>query len=175
MLFCRAGGFGEVGPDAGLSTGVTCEGSRRSMTVRTRLCVGIDVGKTAHYACIVDAEGDYSVLMPPITVAGLCTPHEVRTAKIDCATAYLVDNEAWPASDRVTGNVRRPKRDNRRTRRVLCVATLSSIGADGLSWQFYDGKRAPRLIHTQALLALARRCSAPEGFRTSAPHRKGTC
>ena len=50
-----------------------------------------------------------------------------------------------------------PKRYNRRLRRVFYMAALSSIRADGPSRAFYDRKRDERLIHTQALLALARR------------------
>lgn len=60
-------------------------------------------------------------------------------------------------SGRVTGNLRRPKRYNRRLRRVFYMAALSSIRTDGPSRTFYDRKRCERLIHTQALLALARR------------------
>ena len=60
-------------------------------------------------------------------------------------------------SGRVTGNLRRPKRYNRRLRRVFYMAALSSIRAGGPSRAFYDRKRGERLIHTQALLALARR------------------
>lgn len=60
-------------------------------------------------------------------------------------------------SGRVTGNLRRPKRYNRRLRRVFYMAALSSIRANGPSRAFYNRKRGERLIHTQALLALARR------------------
>jgi transposase len=60
-------------------------------------------------------------------------------------------------SGRVTGNLRRPKRYNRRLRRVFYMAALSSIRATGPSRTFYDRKRGERLIHTQALLALGRR------------------
>jgi transposase len=60
-------------------------------------------------------------------------------------------------SGRIAGNLHRPKRYNRRLRRVFYLAALSSIRADGPSRQFYDRKRAERLIHSQALLALARR------------------
>lgn len=60
-------------------------------------------------------------------------------------------------SGRVTGNLHRPKRYNRRLRRVFYMAALSSIRAQGPSRQFYDRKRGERFIHTQALLALARR------------------
>jgi transposase len=60
-------------------------------------------------------------------------------------------------SGRVTGNLRRPKRYNRRLRRVFYMAALSSLKGNGPSRVFYDKKRGERLIHTQALLALARR------------------
>ncbi|WP_037362619.1 IS110 family transposase [Amycolatopsis orientalis] len=60
-------------------------------------------------------------------------------------------------SGRITGNLRRPQRYNRRLRRVFYMAALSSIRVSGPSRTFYDRKRGERLIHTQALLALARR------------------
>jgi transposase len=60
-------------------------------------------------------------------------------------------------SGRISGNLHRPKRYNRRLRRVFYMAALSSIRAAGPSRRFYDRKRGERLIHTQALLALARR------------------
>jgi hypothetical protein len=149
---------------------------------------------------------------------------EFRTAGINCAIAYLVDDKGWPVSiaktfadarmiespvgfgpglateflvssranlasfaalgqlalyaglvlvpmdsGRINGNLRRLKRCSPRTRRVLCMAAWSTIRVGGTSCQFYDRKRAERLDHTQALLALARRCVAPEGFSASAP------
>jgi transposase len=60
-------------------------------------------------------------------------------------------------SGRVTGNWRRPRRYNRALRRVFYMAALSSLKADGPSRTFYQRKRAEHRIHTQALLALARR------------------
>lgn len=60
-------------------------------------------------------------------------------------------------SGRITGNLRRPKRYNRRLRRVFYLAALSSIRTNGPSRTFYDRKRSERLIHSQALHALARR------------------
>lgn len=61
-------------------------------------------------------------------------------------------------SGRVSGNFHRPRRYNRRMRRVFYMAALSSIKVrNGPSRKFYDRKRGERLIHTQALLALARR------------------
>ncbi|TLF90834.1 IS110 family transposase, partial [Nocardia cyriacigeorgica] len=60
-------------------------------------------------------------------------------------------------SGRISGNLHRPKRYNRRLRRVFFMAALSSIKTEGPSRTFYQRKRTERLIHTQALLALARR------------------
>jgi transposase len=60
-------------------------------------------------------------------------------------------------SGRVSGNLRRPKQFNRRLRWVFYLAALSSLRTGGPSRQFYDRKRAERLVHSQALLALARR------------------
>ncbi|WP_026338267.1 IS110 family transposase [Nocardiopsis sp. CNS-639] len=60
-------------------------------------------------------------------------------------------------SGRVSGNLRRPKRYNRRLRRVFYLAALSSIKADGPSRAFYGKKRGERMLHKQALLALARK------------------
>lgn len=60
-------------------------------------------------------------------------------------------------SGRISGNLHRPKRYNRRLRRVFFMAALSSIKNEGPSRIFYQRKRTERLIHTQALLALARR------------------
>jgi transposase len=61
-------------------------------------------------------------------------------------------------SGRVSGNLHRPKRYNRRLRRVFYMAALSSLKVtDGPSRRFYDRKRTERQIHTQALLPLARR------------------
>lgn len=60
-------------------------------------------------------------------------------------------------SGRISGNLHRPKRYNRRLRRVFFMAALSSIKNEGPSRTFYQRKRTERLIHTQALPALARR------------------
>ena len=60
-------------------------------------------------------------------------------------------------SGRVTGNFHRPKRYSRALRRVFYMAALSSIKADGPSRAFYQRKRSENRVHTQALIALARR------------------
>ncbi|HUO37396.1 MAG TPA: IS110 family transposase [Mycobacterium sp.] len=82
-------------------------------------------------------------------------------------------------SGRVSGNLHRPKRYNRRLRRVFYIAALSSIRANGPSRQFYDRKRSERLIHSQALLALARRLvdvlwALLRDGREFSPHRPTT-
>jgi transposase len=60
-------------------------------------------------------------------------------------------------SGRITGNWRRPRRYNRALRRVFYMAALSSLRTSGPSKTFYQRKRAEHRLHTQALLALARR------------------
>ncbi|PXY26363.1 transposase [Prauserella flavalba] len=61
-------------------------------------------------------------------------------------------------SGRVRGNLHRPKRYHRGLRRVFYLAALSAIKVkDGPSRAFYQKKRSEGKIHTQALIALARR------------------
>jgi transposase len=60
-------------------------------------------------------------------------------------------------SGRVTGNHHRPKRYHRPLRNVFYMMALSSLRTGGPSKVFYQRKRAENKIHTQALLALARR------------------
>lgn len=60
-------------------------------------------------------------------------------------------------SGRRTGNHHRPKRYHRRLRHVLYMAAQTAMMRPGPSRDYYLKKRAEGLIHTQALLALARR------------------
>ncbi|WP_190181878.1 IS110 family transposase, partial [Streptomyces naganishii] len=60
-------------------------------------------------------------------------------------------------SGRRTGNHHRPKRYHRRLRHVFYMAAQTAMMRPGPSRDFYLKKRAEGLIHTQALLALARR------------------
>ncbi|WP_189972078.1 IS110 family transposase, partial [Streptomyces violascens] len=60
-------------------------------------------------------------------------------------------------SGKISGNLRRPKRYNRRLQRVLYISALVSIQRCEESRRFYDRKRAEGQRHTQAVLALARR------------------
>jgi transposase len=60
-------------------------------------------------------------------------------------------------SGRRTGNYHRPKRYNRRLRHIFYLAAQTAMMRPGPSRDYYLRKRAEGLLHTQALLALARR------------------
>lgn len=60
-------------------------------------------------------------------------------------------------SGRISGNLHRPKRYHRGLRRVFYMAALSSIKAGGPSGVYYQRKRSENRVHSQAILALARR------------------
>ncbi|SEC36779.1 Transposase IS116/IS110/IS902 family protein [Streptomyces sp. 3213] len=60
-------------------------------------------------------------------------------------------------SGKISGNVRRPQRYNRRLQRVFYTSALFSIRHSEDSRRFYDRKRSEGKRHTQAVLALARR------------------
>ncbi|GCD92364.1 IS110 family transposase [Embleya hyalina] len=60
-------------------------------------------------------------------------------------------------SGKVSGNLHRPQRYNRRLQRVFYTSALISIRCCEESRRFYDRKRAEGKRHTQAVLALARR------------------
>ncbi|MEU4955818.1 IS110 family transposase [Streptomyces lavendulae] len=60
-------------------------------------------------------------------------------------------------SGRRTGNNHRPKRYNRRLRWLFYMSAQSAMMRPGPSRDYYLKKRAQGLLHTQALLALARR------------------
>lgn len=60
-------------------------------------------------------------------------------------------------SGRISGNLKRPRRYNRRLLRTCYLSALVSIRSDPASRTYYDRKRAEGKRHTQAVLALARR------------------
>ncbi|GHE12063.1 IS110 family transposase [Streptomyces alanosinicus] len=60
-------------------------------------------------------------------------------------------------SGKISGNLHRPQRYNRRLQRVFYTSALFSIRKCEESRRFYDRKRAEGKRHTQAVLALARR------------------
>ncbi|RSM85631.1 IS110 family transposase [Streptomyces sp. WAC 01325] len=60
-------------------------------------------------------------------------------------------------SGKISGNLRRPRRYNRRLQRVFYISALFSIRHCDESRRFYDRKRAEGKRHIQAVLALARR------------------
>ncbi|MGW4981631.1 IS110 family transposase [Streptomyces mirabilis] len=60
-------------------------------------------------------------------------------------------------SGKISGNLRRPQRYNRRLQRVFYTSALFSIRHCEESRRFYDRKRSEGKRHTQTVLALARR------------------
>ncbi|MDV6271757.1 IS110 family RNA-guided transposase [Rhodococcus globerulus] len=60
-------------------------------------------------------------------------------------------------SGRISGNLHRPRRFNRRLLRTCYLAALSSLKNSPASRTFYDRKRKEGKSHKQALIALARR------------------
>ncbi len=60
-------------------------------------------------------------------------------------------------SGRISGNLHRPRRFNRRMLRTCYLAALSSLKNSPASRTFYDRKRREGKSHKQALIALARR------------------
>lgn len=60
-------------------------------------------------------------------------------------------------SGRISGNLHRPKRYNRRLLRTCYLAALSSLKNSPASRTFYDRKRSEGKTHKQALIALARK------------------
>ncbi|WP_458244312.1 IS110 family RNA-guided transposase [Streptomyces sp. MAI_2237] len=60
-------------------------------------------------------------------------------------------------SGKISGNLRRPRRYNRRLQRVFYISALLSIRHCDESRRFYDRKRTEGKRHVQAVLALARR------------------
>jgi transposase len=60
-------------------------------------------------------------------------------------------------SGRISGNLHRPRRYNRRLLRTCYLAALSSLKNSPASRTYYDRKRSEGKSHKQALIALARR------------------
>lgn len=60
-------------------------------------------------------------------------------------------------SGRISGNLQRPRRYNRRLLRACYLSALYSIRSDPASRTYYNRKRAEGKRHSQAVLALARR------------------
>jgi transposase len=60
-------------------------------------------------------------------------------------------------SGRISGNLKRPRRYDRRLLRACYLSAQIAIRTDAASRTYYDRKRSERKTHTQAVLALARR------------------
>jgi transposase len=60
-------------------------------------------------------------------------------------------------SGRISGNLKRPRRYDRRLLLACYLSAMASIRSDAASRIYYDRKRAQGKTHTQAVIALARR------------------
>ena len=60
-------------------------------------------------------------------------------------------------SGRISGNLKRPRRYDRRLLRACYLSAQIAIRTDPASRTYYDRKRAEGKTHTQAVIALARR------------------
>lgn len=78
-------------------------------------------------------------------------------ASADHLAAYAGLAPAPHDSGRIQGNLHRPRRYNRALNRVFYTSALVSIQRHPDSRRFYDRKRSEGKLHTQAVLALARR------------------
>jgi transposase len=78
-------------------------------------------------------------------------------ASADHLAAYAGLAPAPRDSGRVSGNLHRPRRYHRGLNRVFYTSALISIQHNPDSRRFYDRKRSEGKLHTQAVLALARR------------------
>jgi transposase len=78
-------------------------------------------------------------------------------ASADHLAAYAGLAPVARDSGRRSGNLRRPRRYNRRLRHVFYMAALATLKADGPNRDYYQRKRAEGRRHQQALIALARR------------------
>jgi hypothetical protein len=79
-----------------------------------------------------------------------------RTSRIGWLRVVL-QHQLGGLRDLVAGNYHRPRRYHRPLRNVFYMMALSSLRAEGPSKAFYQRKRDENKLHTQALLALARR------------------
>lgn len=114
-------------------------------------------GDHEHAARIVSVDGFGPILGAELLAA---TGGDLKTAFGDPGrlAAYAGLAPVPRDSGRIRGNLHRPRRYHRGLRRVFYLAALSSIRrADGPSRAFYARKRAEGKIHTQAIIALARR------------------
>jgi transposase len=75
----------------------------------------------------------------------------------DHLAAYAGLAPAPHDSGRISGNLHRPRRYHRGLNRVFYTSALISIQHNPDSRRFYDRKRSEGKLHTQAVLALARR------------------
>ncbi|AUA16998.1 Transposase IS116/IS110/IS902 family protein [Streptomyces malaysiensis subsp. malaysiensis] len=75
----------------------------------------------------------------------------------DCLASHVGLAPVARDSGRRTGNYHRPQRYNRRLRHIFYMSAQTAMMRPGPSRDYYLKKRSEGLIHTQALLSLARR------------------
>jgi transposase/transposase IS116/IS110/IS902 family protein len=130
-------------------------------TRQDRIWVGIDAGKGHHWAVALGTEGETlfstKVINDEAQILTLIEtarerPDEVRWA-VDISGRAPVARD----SGRRTSNYHRPKRYHRRLRHIFYMAAQTAMMRPGPSRDYYLKKRAEGLLHTQALLSLARR------------------
>lgn len=147
-----------------------------SMTAqRDRAWVGIDVGKTHHWACVVDADGrkllSIKVGNDEADVVGLIATASSQAKQLDWAVDIigapsalllaLLDRAGQPvryASGRVVAAMSAAYTGEGKTdaKDAYVIAQTSMMRA-GPNRDYYLKKRAYGATHTQAVIALARR------------------
>jgi transposase len=110
------------------------------VVVRQQLWAGIDAGKSDQHCVVIDTDGDMACFDSVDRLAGVSglapVPHD---------------------SGRISGNLKRPRRYDRRLLRACYLSAQIAIRTDAASRVYYDRKRSEGKTHTQAVLALARR------------------
>jgi transposase len=122
---------------------------------------GIDAAITEHYA----QHGDAQILLSlpgfgPVLAATFLAQIGGSLDAFDTVDRLACVAGLAPVprdSGRISGNLHRPRRFNRRLLRTCYLAALSSLKNSPASRAFYDRKRSEGKSHKQALIALARR------------------
>jgi hypothetical protein len=85
-------------------------------------------------------------------IAGSARPSKPGFASTTPSRDHQHARPVTRGSGKISGNLRRPSRYNRRLQRVLCISALFSIRYCENSRRFYDCKRAEGKRHIRAVL-----------------------